>query len=233
MNSLKKINIAIDGYSSCGKSTLAKALAKRINYIFIDSGAMYRCVALYALEHNLVNRKEILRNELIEHLDRITIEFGKTDENGSRPVFLNGKDVSTDIRKIEVAQIVSEVAAIKEVRAFLVQTQQEIGKQGGVIMDGRDIGSVVFPNAELKLFITASEEIRVQRRYNELKAKGEQVSLKIIADNLRHRDLIDSTREESPLTQTKDAIVIDNTNLNENEQLDLAFNYYQQALLVC
>lgn len=233
MNASKQINIAIDGYSSCGKSTLAKALAKKINYIFIDSGAMYRCVALYALENNLALKNQVKEKELIDHLTHIRISFGPVDINGSRPVLLNGKDVSEAIRKIDVAQIVSEVAAIKEIRAFLVKEQQRIGENGGVIMDGRDIGSVVFPDAALKLFITASEEIRVQRRYNELKAKGEQVSLKIIADNLRHRDLIDTTRKESPLVQTPDAIVIDNSNLTESEQLDMAYDYFKQIALVC
>lgn len=228
MNALKKINIAVDGYSSCGKSTLAKALAKKINYIFIDSGAMYRCVALFAIENGWVKDRKIEADKLIASLDKIQIQFGTADDKGNRPVLLNEVDVSIPIRSIAVANIVSEIAAIKEVRSFLVRAQQEIGKDGGVIMDGRDIGSVVFPNAELKLFITASPEIRVHRRYNELVAKGEQVSLKIIADNLKHRDLLDTTREESPLIQTADAIVIDNSNLTENDQLELAYDLYKK-----
>lgn len=226
----KKITIAVDGFSSCGKSTLAKALAKRIQYTFIDSGAMYRCVALYAIRNGLVHPgQEIDQSELISALPDIHIEFGAPDEQGNRNTLLNGENVSSEIRSIEVAQIVSEIATIKEVRHFLVQTQQKLGANGGVIMDGRDIGSVVFPNAELKLFVTASTEIRAQRRYLELKQKDPAITLEAIRENLAHRDHLDTTREESPLIQTADAIVLDNTNLTESEQLELAYQHYLHA----
>lgn len=229
--STKKITIAVDGFSSCGKSTLAKALAKRIHYTFIDSGAMYRCVALYALRNGFVHPgPQIDQNQLISALSNLHIEFGTPDEQGNRSTLLNGENVSSEIRSIEVAQIVSEIATIKEVRQFLVQTQQKLGVNGGVIMDGRDIGSVVFPNAELKLFVTASTAIRAQRRYLELKQKDPAITLETIRENLAHRDHLDTTRAESPLIQTADAIVLDNTHLNESEQLELAYQHYLNAI---
>ena len=226
MTKTKKITIAIDGFSSCGKSTLAKALAKKINYIFIDSGAMYRGVSLYCIDNNLTIDNEINESLLIEHLPLIELSY-KINENTMSPeLILNGENVENKIRRIEVASIVSKVASIKEVRQKLVLEQQKMGEFGGIVMDGRDIGSVVFPTAELKLFITADPETRAQRRYKELKEKGEPVTLEEISINLEERDRIDSTRKESPLLQTKDAILLDNSTFTPDEQLDIVYNLY-------
>ena len=226
MTKTKKITIAIDGFSSCGKSTLAKALAKKINYIFIDSGAMYRGVSLYCIDNNLTIDNEINDSLLIEHLPLIELSY-KINENTMSPeLILNGENVENKIRRIEVASIVSKVASIKEVRQKLVLEQQKMGKFGGIVMDGRDIGSVVFPTAELKLFITADPETRAQRRYKELKEKGDLVTLEEISVNLEERDRIDSTRKESPLRQTKDAILLDNSTFTPDEQLDIVYNLY-------
>ena len=222
MNS-KKITIAIDGYSSCGKSTLAKALAKKLNYIFIDSGAMYRGVALYCIQNNLSVNGEINKPELIKQLKNISLSFYKNEETDKADLLLNNTNVEHLIRQIEVANIVSKVASIKEVREKLVLEQQEMGKNGGVIMDGRDIGSVVFPNAELKIFVTAKPEIRVERRYLELISKGEKVSKDEIKNNLEERDYLDTTRSESPLIQSNDAFLLDNSDLNQEEQLNLIY----------
>ena len=226
MTKTKKITIAIDGFSSCGKSTLAKALAKKINYIFIDSGAMYRGVSLYCIDNNLTIDNEINDSLLIEHLPLIELSY-KINENTMSPeLILNGENVENKIRRIEVASIVSKVASIKEVRQKLVLEQQKMGEFGGIVMDGRDIGSVVFPTAELKLFITADPETRAQRRYKELKEKGEPVTLEEISINLEESDRIDSTRKESPLLQTKDAILLDNSSFTPEEQLDIVYNLY-------
>ena len=226
MTKTKKITIAIDGFSSCGKSTLAKALAKKINYIFIDSGAMYRGVSLYCIDNNLTIDNEINESLLIEHLPLIELSY-KINENTMSPeLILNGENVENKIRRIEVASIVSKVASIKEVRQKIVLEQQKMGEFGGIVMDGRDIGSVVFPTAELKLFITADPETRAQRRYKELKEKGDIVTLEEISVNLEERDRIDSTRKESPLLQTKDAILLDNSTFTPDEQLDIVYNLY-------
>lgn len=233
MQDASKITIAIDGYSSCGKSTLAKALAQKMNYTFIDSGAMYRCVALFALRNGCVpGPHKINLSCVVSSLPQITIRFGKTDPKGNRPVLLNNEDVSDAIRQLEVANIVSEVAAIREVREFLVKQQQELGKNGGVIMDGRDIGTVVFPHAQLKLFITAKPEIRAQRRFLELKAKGEVNSLEEILENLKHRDRIDTTRAVSPLIQASDAVVVDNSEMTEKEQLEFVLNLVKNKTII-
>ncbi|MBP5982994.1 MAG: (d)CMP kinase [Fluviicola sp.] len=219
MSQKKRINIAIDGFSACGKSTLAKALAKKLNYVFIDSGAMYRGVTLFAIENNIIQGDSIDVKKLVTQLTNIVISFGTADNNGNRSLLLNGIDVSEKIRSIAVAQKVSEIAAIKEVRVALVKQQQQIGETGGVIMDGRDIGTVVFPTAELKLFLTADSNIRTQRRFDEMQAKGDATSFEAIAENLAHRDHLDKTRNESPLVQAEDAIVLDNSFLNQEEQL--------------
>lgn len=219
MSQKKRINIAIDGFSACGKSTLAKALAKKLNYVFIDSGAMYRGVTLFAIENNIIQGDSIDVKKLVAQLTNIVISFGTADNNGNRSLILNGIDVSEKIRSIAVAQKVSEIAAIKEVRVALVKQQQQIGETGGVIMDGRDIGTVVFPTAELKLFLTADSNIRTQRRFDEMQAKGDATSFEAIAENLAHRDHLDKTRKESPLVQAEDAIVLDNSYLNQEEQL--------------
>ena len=225
---MKKITIAIDGYSACGKSTLAKDLAEKLNYVFIDSGAMYRAVALYCLRNNLIE-KGIPNIQLIKsHLSLIKLEFVK--KNDSTKLFLNEEDVSTEIRENSVAQIVSQIAAIQLVREKLVKEQQKMGENGGIIMDGRDIGSVVFPNAELKLFITAETAIRVKRRYNELLSKGISTSIKEVEINLKERDYLDTHRENSPLVQVSDAILIDNSNLSRDEQLNYVLNLITNEL---
>ena len=225
----KQITIAIDGYSACGKSTLAKDLAKKLSFIFIDSGAMYRGVALYCLQNNLFdadsNPKQV---EIIQALKNITLSFQLINDNNC--LLLNGKNVEELIRGTEVAAVVSKVATIKEVRVKLVMEQQKMGANGGIVMEGRDIGSVVFPNAELKLFITASQEIRAQRRFLELKSKGIEAKINEISSNLAERDLMDSSRKESPLIQVADAIVIDNSKLTREEQLDFVLNLVRNLL---
>lgn len=219
----KQITIAIDGYSACGKSTLAKDLAKKLSFIFIDSGAMYRGVALYCLQNNLFDTDGAPKQvDIIQALKNITLSFQLINDNNC--LLLNGKNVEELIRGTEVAAVVSKVATIKEVRVKLVMEQQKMGMQGGIVMDGRDIGSVVFPSAELKLFITASPEIRAQRRYLELKSKGIEAKINEISLNLSERDLMDSSRKESPLIQVADAIVMDNSKLTREEQLDFVLN---------
>ena len=225
----KQITIAIDGYSACGKSTLARDLAKKLSFIFIDSGAMYRGVALYCLQNNLFdaesNPKQV---EIIQALKNITLSFQLTNDENC--LLLNGKNVEGLIRGAEVAAVVSKVATIKEVRIKLVMEQQKMGENGGIVMEGRDIGSVVFPKAELKLFITASQEIRAQRRYLELKSKGIEAKIETISSNLAERDLMDSSRKESPLIQVADAIVMDNSKLTREEQLDSVLNLVRNLL---
>ena len=221
----KRITIAIDGYSSCGKSTLAKALAAKLGYVFIDTGAMYRGVSLYCLDNNLISEGEINVLELIDCLDKIDLKFELNPDSNKPELLLNSINVENKIRKIAVSTLVSKVASIKEVRQKLVKEQRLMGEQGGVVMDGRDIGSVVFPNAELKLFITSDPQVRVERRFLELSTTDQSITRKEIEENLNYRDLLDTTREESPLVQAEDAIVIDNTNLNQDQQLDVAYNY--------
>jgi len=214
----KKLTIAIDGFSACGKSTLAKDLAKKLDYIFVDSGAMYRGVALFCLENQLFLNGEPLIEKIIEHLNHINLEFKTVAQHSL--LFLNGKNVSAEIRENAVAGVVSKIATIKEVRQKLVAEQQKMGEKGGIIMDGRDIASVVFPNAELKLFVSADKKIRTQRRSDELKSKGIESTFEEVAKNLEERDYLDSTRLESPLIQVEDAIVLDNSNLNREEQVE-------------
>lgn len=214
-----KINIAIDGFSSCGKSTIAKALAAYFNYVFVDTGAMYRAVSLFALKKGLFEGTQLNSEDLINELDNIDIEFEFNSERGQSDVILNGENVESQIRNMEVSSRVSAVASIKEVRKKMVAQQQKMGEKGGVVMDGRDIGTVVFPQASLKLFITADTEIRATRRYNELIAKGEQVTFQEVKNNLEQRDKMDTEREEDPLKQAEDAVLIDNSNLSPQEQL--------------
>jgi cytidylate kinase len=215
---LKKINIAIDGYSACGKSTLAKQLANKLGYVYIDTGAMYRSVALFSIEQNLISKNTFKTELLISRLGEINIHF-EVDDKGSNTTFLNGVNVEEKIRSMQVSSFVSPVATIKEVREKLVDLQQKMGVNGGVVMDGRDIGSVVLPNAELKLFMTASDDIRTQRRLDEILANGKVESFESVKENLKTRDHIDSTRAESPLTQVNDAVVVDNSFLTREEQL--------------
>lgn len=207
--------IAIDGFSSCGKSTLAKTLAKQLGFTFIDTGAMYRAVTLYLIE-NEVDFQDA--NALKQALENIDIEIKKQGEENH--FFLNGKDVSEAIREMYVSEKVSEVSALPEVRETLVRQQQKMGAEGKVVMDGRDIGTVVFPDAHLKIFMTASPEVRAQRRYEELREKGEEVTLEEVRQNLNHRDQIDTTRAVSPLRQAEDAVLLDNSHLNREEQLE-------------
>ncbi len=209
--------VAIDGYSSCGKSTLAKALAKKLHFIYIDSGAMYRAVTLYFLRNN-IDRNDALAVE--QALKDIHLEFHSRDYQTH--ITLNGEEVSEEIRQMHVSEIVSEISAVKAVRKEMVKQQQRMGKSKNIIMDGRDICTTVFPLAQVKIFMTADPKIRAERRYKELKAKGQEITLEEIFENLAHRDYLDTTRKESPLTRAKDAIVLDNTTLNEKEQLEFA-----------
>jgi len=200
---------------------MAKQLAKSLGYIYVDSGAMYRTVTLYAINNGLINDQIVEKEKLINALSNLTIEFVFNDQKGYSDIYLNGKDVSDQIRSIEVSNKVSIIAAIPQVRSKLVAIQQEIGKNKGVVMDGRDIGSVVFPDAELKLFVTARDEVRAQRRLKELLQKGQEVSFEEILNNIQERDHIDSTRESSPLIQTEDAVVIDNSDMSIDEQNEM------------
>jgi len=216
---MKKINIAIDGHSSCGKSTLAKALAAKLHYLYIDSGAMYRAVTLYFLNKGTdINNAEAVK----AHLEEITISF--KNHNGENRTLLNDADVSEEIRSMAINNFVSPVAAISSVRKKLVHQQQIIGSKKGVVMDGRDIGTVVFPDAEIKIFLTANIETRAQRRFDELRRKGNAVSLEEIKYNLAERDRIDSNRLDSPLKQAQDAILLDNSNLTPIEQCLFVYN---------
>lgn len=214
-----KIIIAIDGYSSCGKSTFAKAIAARLGYIFIDTGAMYRAVTLYALEHGAIRSGIVDEDEVVRLLKEIQITFRFNPERGASDIYVNGDRVEGKIRTIEVSNCVSAVSAIAEVRAMLVKMQQEMGRRKGVVMDGRDIGTVVFPDAELKIFMTADPKVRAQRRYDELTAKGDHVSLEEIEQNVRDRDYQDMHRAISPLRQAEDAIVLDNSQMTVEEQM--------------
>ncbi len=215
----KKIVIAVDGFSSCGKSTFAKLVAARLGYIFIDTGAMYRAVTLYALENGAIANGILNEEALIGMLDDIDISFRFNPERGASDIYVNDVWVEGKIRTIEVSNLVSSVSAVAEVRRRLVALQQRMGRDKGVVMDGRDIGTVVFPNAELKIFMTADPEVRAERRYLELQAKGEQVSMEEIVENIRQRDHLDQTRAISPLRKADDAIVLDNGGMTLEEEM--------------
>ena len=223
-----KIIIAIDGYSSCGKSTFAKAIAARLGYIFIDTGAMYRAVTLYALEHGAIRSGIVDEEEVVRLLKEIQITFRFNPERGASDIYVNGDRVEGKIRTIEVSNCVSAVSAIAEVREKLVRMQQEMGRRKGVVMDGRDIGTVVFPDAELKIFMTADPKVRAQRRYDELTAKGDKVSLEEIEQNVRDRDYQDMHRAISPLRQAEDAIVLDNSQMTVEEQMTWVMEQIEQ-----
>lgn len=212
---MQKITIAIDGYSSTGKSTLARQLAAALGYVYIDSGAMYRAVTLYALEHDLLDPEK-----LVGRLPEIKLHFGLNPDTKKSEIHLNGKNVEKQIRSLEVSQKVSAISAIGEVRHKLVELQREMGKDKGVVMDGRDIGTVVFPDADLKIFMTASPEIRANRRYKELLERGDTVSFEAVLENVRQRDHLDSTREISPLKKADDAIEVDNSDMGLKEQFE-------------
>ena len=228
-----KITIAVDGYSSCGKSTLAKQLAKKLGYIFIDSGAMYRGISLYATQHSFVKNGEIDQAAIIAALPFIEMHFELNPENKEPELFLNGVNVSREIRSLDISSIVSKVSTIREVRIKLVDEQRKMGQNGGIVMDGRDIGSVVFPNAELKIFVTADLETRTTRRFQELRENNIHTTREEVANNLKERDLIDSTREMSPLTQADDAILLDNTHLTKEEQLNKVLTLVEEKLVHC
>lgn len=224
---MKKINIAIDGHSSCGKSTIAKQLSKHFNYIYVDSGAMYRAVCLYALQNNIIYDGKIDVNLLLKSLDKINVSFYFNEETSTSETYLNGVNVESEIRGFWVSENVSAISKIKEVRHKMIHIQQKIGENKGVVMDGRDIGSVVFPNAELKLFITATADERARRRALELK----DVNIEDIKENLRNRDFEDTNRSENPLLLMDDAIEIDNTNLSLEQQFELILSYCKKAML--
>lgn len=225
---MKKLTIAIDGFSSCGKSTLAKDLAKELNYIFVDSGAMYRGIAYFALQNKLIIDGVTNTELLINRLDEINLEFVYNKEKFESDLLLNGVNISTEIRKPDVAAIVSKIAVLKEVRTKLVTTQQKLGEFGGIIMDGRDIGTVVFPKADIKLFVTADPKIRAERRFKELLLKDLNTSLVDITANLEERDLIDTTRKISPLVKAEDAIELDNSKLTRESQLQFVLELIKE-----
>ena len=223
-----KINIAIDGFSSCGKSTLAKALAKDLKYIYVDSGAMYRAVTLFCLRNNIIHEDGSFKvEEVVEALKNINVSFNYNRTIGDSDTYLNGERVEDEIRTLLVSQNVSEISRIEEVRDMLVTFQKRLGKKKGVVMDGRDIGTVVFPKAQLKIFMTADIDIRVQRRFSELKSKGHQLDEEEVRANLLSRDHIDSTRSINPLRQAEDAIVLDNSNLSHSQQLAQAMSWVE------
>lgn len=224
---MKKITIAIDGFSSCGKSTMAKDLAREIGYIYIDSGAMYRAVTLYCIENGFVDGKEINTDKLREAMKDIRISFQLNAETGRPDTYLNGVNVESKIRTMEVSSLVSPVATLDFVREAMVAQQQAMGKEKGIVMDGRDIGTTVFPDAELKIFVTASAEVRAQRRYDELKAKGQEASYEEILANVKERDFIDQNREVSPLRKADDAILLDNSNLTIAEQKEWLMKQFE------
>lgn len=227
---MKKITIAIDGYSSCGKSTMAKDLAKEVGYIYVDTGAMYRSVTLYALHHNLFEKDGTVKVDALEkEMPNIHISFKVNEKTGRPDCYLNGECVEREIRTLEVSNHVSPVAAIPFVRTALVAQQQQMGKDKGVVMDGRDIGTVVFPDAELKIFVTASAEVRAQRRFEELKAKGMPADYADILKNVEERDYIDTHRETSPLKQAEDAIVLDNSHMTIPEQKAWLMEKFQEV----
>ncbi len=219
MSTNQKIVIAVDGFSSCGKSTFAKTIAAKLGYIFIDTGAMYRAVTLYAIEHGAIRSGMIDQKAVVALLDEIEISFRFNPQRGASDIYVNGELVEDKIRTIEVSNMVSPVSAIAEVRRKLVAMQQAMGRDRGVVMDGRDIGTVVFPNAELKIFMTADPKVRAQRRYDELTAKGDHVTMEEIERNIRERDTADMNRAISPLRQAADAVVLDNSHMTVGEQM--------------
>ncbi len=219
-----KIIIAIDGFSGCGKSTLARQLAEKLHYIYIDTGAMYRAITLFLIQHHIPLEE---RAKVKEALNRITLYFEKNTATGKNEIRLNGEEVEEEIRKMAVTRKVSEVAAISSVRQFAVEAQRKMAEHKGVVMDGRDIGTVVFPNAELKVFLTADPEVRVERRFLQLLKKDPGITRDAVRKNLAQRDYIDSHRQDSPLRQARDAVVIDNSNLTEEAQLQKVLQLFQ------
>ena len=227
---MKKIIIAIDGYSSTGKSTVAKQLARALGYVYVDTGAMYRAVALFAMRNQFIGEDFFQKEKLIESLADVQLNFHFNAEKGFAEMYLNGENVEQEIRTMEVSNFVSQVATIPEVRKKQVQQQHELGKEKGIVMDGRDIGTVVFPNAELKLFMTASAQTRAQRRFEELQQKGENVTFDEVLQNVKSRDQIDTSRKDSPLIKAKDAVVIDNSEMSLDEQFEKILSMAKNAI---
>lgn len=227
---MKKITIAIDGFSSTGKSTLAKQLAKELGYVYVDTGAMYRGITFYANQQKLVAENYLDKEGLIAHLPKITLKFNFNESLGYAEMYVNDVNVEQQIRTIEISRLVSKVAEISEVRAKLVEQQQQMGKDKGIVMDGRDIGTVVFPDAEIKLFMTASSRTRAQRRFEELIEKGQQVSFEEVLQNVEERDYIDTHREDSPLVKADDAIEIDNSSMSKQEQFDVVMTLVKDKI---
>lgn len=230
---MKRIIIAIDGFSSCGKSTMAKALARNIGYLYFDSGAMYRAVALFCMQNGLIDGEDINTAALRERLDEIHISFEADPETKNSVTLLNGVNVEHEIRSLEVSRFVSKVAALDFVRSAMVDQQREMGKQKGIVMDGRDIGTTVFPDAEMKVFVTASAEVRAQRRYDELVARGDKPDFNDILENVLQRDHIDQTREVSPLRKADDALLLDNSNLTREEQMNWLVETFNKLTSEC
>lgn len=227
---MKKITIAIDGFSSTGKSTLAKTLAKYLGYVYVDTGAMYRAITWFAVENNMISTEFFDKEKLIEVLNDVKLQFVFNEEKGFGEIYVNGKNVEQQIRTLEISNLVSKVAEVSEIRTALVAQQKNFGKAKGVVMDGRDIGTVVFPDAELKLFMTASDEVRAKRRFEELSSKGMNVSFEEVLKSNKERDFIDTNRVDSPLRKAKDAIEIDNTNLNQEQQFELVKKLAQDCI---
>ena len=227
---MKKITIAIDGFSSTGKSTLAKQLAKHLGYIYVDTGAMYRAIALFAMENGYISKDFLDKESLVNSLPSIKLHFQFNADLGFAEMYLNEVNVEKEIRTIEVSSFVSKIAEISEVRAKLVEQQQEMGKNKAIVMDGRDIGTVVFPDAELKIFMTASPETRAQRRFDELQAKGDAVTYEEVLANVQERDYIDTHRDDSPLVMAEDAIEIDNSYLTREEQFDAVLELVEEKI---
>jgi cytidylate kinase len=226
----KKITIAIDGHSSTGKSTAAKQLASALGYVFVDSGAMYRAVSLFALSENMVNNNILDKQQLVESLNKVRIHFKYNPQTDKADVYLNDLNVETQIRTIEVSAVVSLIAEVSEVRAKLVFQQQELGKSKGVVMDGRDIGTVVFPDAELKVFMTAASDVRAQRRYTETMERGDQVSYEDVLQNVMERDRIDSSRADSPLVRAPDALLLDTSSMTREQQFELLKSWAMERI---
>lgn len=227
---LKKITIAIDGFSSTGKSTLAKQLAKHLGYVYVDTGAMYRAVTFYAMQNGLVSENHLNKESLINALPNINLQFHFNDTLGFAEIYVNGTNVEKEIRTLDVSRCVSQVAEISEVRSKLVASQQEMGKNKAIVMDGRDIGTVVFPDAELKVFMNSSAQTRAERRYNELIEKGQHVTYEEVLENVQERDYIDTNREDSPLVKADDAIEINNSTLTKEEQFDLVLKLVKERV---
>jgi CMP/dCMP kinase len=229
---LKKINIAIDGYSSCGKSTIAKALAAELGYRYVDSGAMYRAVTFFGLREGHINDDKFDKEAFISHLDNINLGFEFNPSTKSSEMLLNGENIEKEIRSMYVSDHVSKVSTIREIRQKMVAIQKKLGRDKGIVMDGRDIGTVVFPDAELKLFMTADIDVRVYRRFDELTSKGERVTFEEVKENLLKRDHDDTTRKDNPLVKAKDAIILDNTDISKQQQLDYVIKLVNDLQLI-